>query len=63
LAPGDYYIYSLFLLFVIIILLISNLVLWNKQLSKSKDLEDAIYRLIELNKMNSKKENVIDKSI
>ncbi|GBG10912.1 hypothetical protein PAT3040_05682 [Paenibacillus agaridevorans] len=62
-ATGDFFIFSLILMIIIIILLILNLVMWNRQLRKSKDLDDAIYRLIEISKSNTKQKNIIDKSV
>lgn len=58
-TDGDFYVYSLLLLVVIIVVMILNMifntVINNEQLKKSKDIEDALYRLIEITKGNTKK--------
>jgi uncharacterized protein YggT (Ycf19 family) len=54
-SPGDFYVYSLILFIIIIILLMSIAVSSYKQSQNSKNLEAAIYRLIEITKESSKK--------
>jgi uncharacterized membrane protein len=56
-SPSIFYGFCLFLLFIIIILLITIAVSTYKQTQKSKDLEEAIYRLIEITKENFKNKN------
>ncbi|KRE92179.1 hypothetical protein ASG89_33555 [Paenibacillus sp. Soil766] len=53
-SPSIFYGFCLFLLLIIIILLITIAVSTYKQTQKSKDIEEAIYRLIEVTKENIK---------
>lgn len=56
-----YYLIISILLLLIIFLLINNTIVIKYQLRKSIDIEEAIYRLIEITKDNSKNLNKIDK--
>lgn len=60
-AQGDYYLLHLVLLAIIIFLLIINIKIRSNQLKESKDIEAALYKLIEITKFNKK--NNFDKKI
>lgn len=56
-AANDYYSFSLVLLVIIVILLIINTRIRINQFENSKDIKDALYRLIEITKSNSQSQD------